>query len=105
VNDYVDLVLLLALGAGAWFGWDSLRVKEIARDIGKRACERIQVQFLDDTVACRRVSFRRNAGGGLEIYRVYYFEYAISGDTRRQARLAMHGHRPGDLEMDWHQIH
>lgn len=104
MSDFADLALLLVLGVGAWFGWDSLRAKEVAREIGKRACERIQVQFLDDTVACRQVALRRNPRGGLELYRVYYFEYAITGDTRRQARLAMHGHRPGELEMDWHQL-
>ncbi len=105
MSGYGDLLLLLVLGGIGWFSWDSLRAKEAAREIGKLACKRIQVQFLDDTVACRHVSLRRNARGGFEIYRVYHFEYAIGGDVRRQARLAMHGHRPGELEMDWHQIH
>ena len=55
------LNLLLGLFALVWFWRDSLRVREIATRISRSACESHGVQFLDQTVALRRLGLRQPA--------------------------------------------
>jgi hypothetical protein len=82
-------LILAALGV-AWFWLDSLRAREIATGIGRAACERRQLQFLDHTVALRRLSLRRSAQG-LRFRRVYRFDFSEEGIGRRTGHLVMLG--------------
>lgn len=82
------VVILCALIT--WFFVDGIRVREMAIAIGKRACERHDVQFLDGSAALSRVGLRRD-GGTLKILRTYQFEFSDSGDNRRKAYISMLG--------------
>jgi len=52
MTDFVVAIVLLGL-LGFW--WDSLGARQVAREAGRRICEREGVQFLDDTVAISRL--------------------------------------------------
>jgi hypothetical protein len=49
--DFASLLLLLAMAALVWCWLHSIRILELAREAGRQACSRADVQFLDDTVA------------------------------------------------------
>lgn len=84
-------MLLLLLGLALWFWQNGLRAWERARDACERACERNQVQLLDDTVALERLWLRRNSLGRLCLERVYTFEFTDTGACRRIGRVIMLG--------------
>lgn len=87
----IDIVLLFLLAAGFLYWWDASRGKEIARRIGRRACETEGVQFLDDTVVLTRIALRRGVDDRPALYREYRFEFSVEGDRRYRGEIALLG--------------
>ncbi len=85
---YIALLLMALLG---WFWLDSLRARELASGISRQACERMGQQFLDDTVALRRLGLQRDRSGRLRILRTYSFEFTSTGATRSAGTIVMRG--------------
>ena len=86
-------IVLIAAGTFLWL--DSLRARERALRAGRAACERYDLQFLDDTVAFTRIRLRRDAEGRIRIARTYAFEFSDTGNNRRHGAIVMLG---GELE-------
>ena len=85
-----NLLALLALFALGWFWLDSLRARELAIGICRAACDHQDLQFLDQTVALRRLSLRRTPAG-LRLRRVYRFDFSEEGVGRRNGHLTLVG--------------
>ena len=96
---YSTLNLLLALMLLIWFWRDSLRVREIATRIGRKACDSYGVQFLDQTVALQRLRLRW-VHSGLKLHRTYQFDYSLEGQGRRTGYLVMLGSQHLSLHLD-----
>lgn len=73
-----------------WFWLDSMRAREIALGICRAACERRGVQFLDQTVALRKLGIRW-PNQGLRFRRVYRFDFSEEGVGRRNGYLVLLG--------------
>jgi hypothetical protein len=91
-------IVLLVAGALLWA--DSLRARERAVRAGRAACERYQLQFLDDTVSFARLRLARDEGGQLKIARTYTFEFSDTGNNRRHGAIVMLGGEVADLHME-----
>ncbi len=79
--------LLLLLG---WFWLDSLRAREIAIGICQAACRQRDLQWLDQTVALRRLGLTWRSEG-VRLRRVYRFDFSEEGMERRQGYIVMRG--------------
>lgn len=99
-----DVLWLAMLCLGLWYWWDTVRTKEIARGACLRACQKASVQFLDDTVERKRLWFRRNSLGRMELCRLYFFEFTSDGAERYQGRIVMLGHAVREVEMDAYRV-
>lgn len=97
---FSDLLWLLLAAAIIWYWLDSMRVNELARQIGRNACDKAQVLFLDDTVALNKIRLKRNSNGQMSIYRQYQFEFTSDGERRYRGQLALLGRRLLSLEME-----
>jgi hypothetical protein len=84
-----EILGLLLLIGGAWFFWDSLRVRESANTAMRAACREEGLLFLDDTVALQSVWPARDDDGRLTLRRVYEFEYSDTGHNRRKGNITM----------------
>ena len=91
----LELSTLLFLAALVWLWFDSMRARERALALGKRACERDGLMFLDETVACVALGFARDADGRMALRRTYSFEFSDTGDNRRSGSIIMLG---GEVE-------
>src|SRR5512146_866460 len=91
-------IVLMVVGALLWA--DSLRARERAVRAGRSACERYQLQFLDDTVSFARLRLARDDGGQLKISRTYTFEFSDTGNNRRHGAIVMLGAEVADLHME-----
>ena len=91
----------IVLIAGGIFLWlDSLRARVRALKAGRAACERYQLQFLDDTVSVARLRLGRDADGQLKIARTYTFEFSDTGNNRRHGAIVMLGGELQDVRME-----
>ena len=89
--DFMSLIYMMVLVALGWFWLNSIRVLEIARNAGKQACIRAEVQFLDDTVAGIGIKLVRNQSGRRVLQRTYRFEYSETGNNRIEGKVIMLG--------------
>jgi hypothetical protein len=60
----------------------------VALRAARRACDEMDVQFLDQTVAVTRLGVTWSRRGPA-LRREYGFEFSIQGDERRRGRVAM----------------
>ena len=91
-------IVLIAAGLLLWV--DSLRARERAVKAGRDACERYDLQFLDDTVAFTRLRLARDGEGQLKISRTYSFEFSDTGNNRRHGAIVMLGGDLADLRLE-----
>jgi len=86
-------VCIFALVLLGWFWQTSLGVRERANQAAQDACARMQLQFLDGTVAFARLRLARNESGRITLRRTYVFDYTASSIERRQGFVVMLGQR------------
>jgi hypothetical protein len=91
---------LAVIAAGVFLWVDSLRARERALRAGRAACERYDLQFLDDTVSFARLRLRRDPDGQLRIARTYTFEFSDTGNNRRHGAIVMLGGELEDLQLE-----
>ena len=91
-------ILLIAAGTLLWA--DSLKARERAVQAGRSACERYQLQFLDDTVSFARLRLARDEDGQLRISRTYTFEFSDTGNNRRHGAIVMLDGDIADLHLE-----
>jgi hypothetical protein len=92
------LAILLVLLIG-WLWLDTLRAREMAVGLARRACERHDVQFLDQAVALRRLGLRWTREG-VRVRRQYRFEFSEEGTGRRYGHLVLLGLRLEQLTLE-----
>lgn len=99
-----EAIALLLIIAGAFLWADSLKARERAVRAGRSACERYQLQFLDDTVAFARMRLARDDEGQLKIARTYTFEFSDTGNNRRHGAIVMLGAEVADMHLEPYRI-
>ena len=95
-------IVLIAAGIFLWL--DSLRARERAVQVGRAACQRYALQFLDDTVSFTRIRLGRDQEGRLKIARTYTFEFSDTGNNRRHGAIVMLGGELQDLQLEPYPI-
>jgi hypothetical protein len=99
-----EVAAIVAIVAGVLLWIDSLRARERAVRAGRSACERYELQFLDDTVSFTRMRLARNQDGELRIARTYTFEFSDTGNNRRQGAIVMLGADVQDLHLEPYRL-
>ncbi len=95
-----ELLLLALSGALVWYWYGGLHVREQAVAASRRACADAGLQFLDDSVALRRLRLARDGSGQLRFQRDYLFEFSDTGDNRRPGVVRMLGERVEWVSLD-----
>ena len=73
-------------------------------EVGRQACNKAGVQFLDDTVASTHLALARDASGRRILRRTYRFEFSETGNNRREGQVIMLGDRVETVSMEPYQI-
>jgi hypothetical protein len=91
-------IVLVVAGLLLWV--DSLRARERAVKAGREACQRYDLQFLDDTVSFARIRLARDEEGQLKIARTYAFEFSDTGNNRRRGAIVILGASLQDVHLE-----
>jgi hypothetical protein len=100
-----EAAVLVGFALLLWFWFDSLRARERALALGKRACQRENLQFLDETVECVSIWPARNDAGRMVLRRVYRFEFSDDGKNRRAGSIVMVGGELHSLALEPFLLH
>jgi hypothetical protein len=95
-----EIILLGVFGAGGWYWYAGMQVREQAIAVGRRACGNAGLQFLDESVALSKIRFARNSNGQLQFQRDYRFEFSDTGNNRRPGVIRMLGERVEWVSLD-----
>jgi len=95
-----ELIALTIFALTVFFWLDSLRARERALKAGRAACERYDLQFLDDTVSFTRIRLGRDQDGRLRLARTYTFEFSDTGNNRRHGAILMLGGELQDVQLE-----
>lgn len=93
--EFALLTLIIGL---AWFWLDSMAKRERAILLGGELAARFNLQLLDETVACSKLSVARNRRGHAKWLRTYEFDVSASGADRLHCQLMLLGDQLGS----WH---
>jgi len=92
--DFPTLIVLMSLGALALAWWNTSRAaSERATALGRAACERAGVIWVDQTVHATGIRLYRRRNGRLGVERRFHFEYSWSGHDRHLGQLVLRGER------------
>ncbi len=95
-----EILLLVLFGAAGWYWYAGLHAREQAIAVGRRSCADSGLQFLDESVALRRLRLARNGDGQLAFQRDFHFEFSDTGDNRRPGVIRMLGERVEWVSLD-----
>lgn len=95
-------VLMLFAAVGA-FWFDSMRAREAALALARRATEAADCQLLDATVALGSLRMTREGGGMLRFRRIYRFEFSDDGMRRLPGTVTLSGQELERVEMAPHR--
>ena len=88
------LVVLMIAVAMAFSFWSAGRASaERAEVLGRDACIKAGVQWLDQSVHALGIRLCRQDTGWLGLERTFRFDYSIHGDDRHIGRLVLRGPR------------
>lgn len=82
---------VIGIAMFVWFWQNSLSARERANRAAMDACARMNLQFLDGTVAFTRLSVARTGKGRISLRRTYVFDYTATSIERRQGFVTMLG--------------
>jgi hypothetical protein len=99
-----ETVAIVLIAAGVFLWVDSLRARERAVQAGRTACQRYDLQFLDETVSFTKLRLARDREGQLKIARTYTFEFSDTGNNRRHGAIVMLGGELQDLQLEPYRI-
>lgn len=87
----MENILLISFILLAWFWFDSTSARDTAIEKGRDLTERVNLQLLDESVACVKTRFARNAKGQMQIQRTYEFDVSANGGDRMHCHLVLLG--------------
>ena len=102
INAILWLTFLSFIGF-YWLG--ALRAKEIAHSAAEKHCDEMQVQLLDQSVYLKKLWFKRNTQGHLQIWRQFNFEFSSTGDERYTGKVITLGRKTLSVQLDAHRLH
>ena len=95
-----EALAIVLIVAGILFWIDTLKARERALAAGRGACERNQLQLLDETVQFAKLRLARDDEGRLRLRRTYTFEFSDTGNNRRHGAIVMLGADLQDLQLE-----
>jgi len=102
--DLTTLSILFAIGFGGWYWWRALGTKELALQSARRACERADVDLLDQSVCLSGLGLQRDQQGRLRLRRTFSFDFTATGEGRYRGRIVLLGERTESVEFEPHRF-
>lgn len=89
----MEIYLLIILAVAAWFWFNSISARDLAIHKGRDLAERMQLQLLDETVACTKLRLARNSRGQVQLLRTFEFDVSPNGTDRLECNLVLLGNQ------------
>lgn len=99
----IEIILSIFIVIVGWFWSSSMKAREIALHVVRHRCRQMELQLLDDYVALTGLWPRRNAGGKIQAWRSYVFEFSVSGTDRYRGKIVLLGGQVESIYLEPHR--
>lgn len=86
-----NMVVIVLVVAIVLYWWDNQKSGEMVLNYCRNMCRKQHFQLLDASVARQRTWLRKHPGGGLQICRLYSFEYSDNEEGRLYGYVVLIG--------------
>ena len=86
-----DIILIAIIVAVILYWWDNRKSGERVLHYCRQKCARENYQLLDASVVRQRSWLRKKPGGGLQVCRLYSFEYSDGSEGRQYGYIVLIG--------------
>ena len=86
-----DYFLLLAFSLLLFFWWDTTSKREIAIHHGKLLAKKFDLQLLDESIHCNKITLVRTNDDWPSIQRIYIFSVSTNNEDRLNCQLSLTG--------------
>ena len=93
--DFLIILLLII-----WIWQDSLKVREFTVKYCQNKCDEMGLQLLDQTIALKSISIKRNTRGYLGLIRQYNFEFSINGANRYNGTIMVQHYHVRSFQLE-----
>jgi len=97
------MVFFLIMGI-VWYWLNSVAAYEVAYNQAKAACQRLKLQFLDDTLDVIKLRLCRHPHGYMQVCRTYEFEFSSDGNSRYKGIINVSGKKFAGMDMETYKI-
>ena len=95
-----ELFLIALLAVVVLYWWDTMYTTELVMNTCRHMCRNAQLQLLDNTVVRHRIWLGRSPTGGVQLCRIYSFDYSDDNESRRQGYIVTLGHRVAEASLN-----
>ncbi|MBT3826961.1 MAG: DUF3301 domain-containing protein [Nitrosomonadales bacterium] len=88
-----EFIILFLILSAVWLWYDIISKRELAILEGKRLASNLNLQLLDDTVHCNKMSLVRSSSNWPSIKRIYFFNVSSNTDDRLHCQLTLVGNK------------
>ena len=100
----INYIIFFSIVGIIWYWWNSVSAYEIAYREARAVCQRLDLQFLDDTLDVIKLRLCRHSKGYMQLCRIYEFEFSSDGDSRYKGYININGQKLGGIDMDAYKI-
>lgn len=105
MNDLFTVFIIAVIATLCAWLWRGQGVHERAVLATRRYCRSQDLEFLDHTVALRKLRLKKDRKDQLCIARTYQFEFTTTGEERYTGTILMMGRKPDSIDVSVHSIH
>lgn len=95
-----QIILIVTAGFGAWLFWQQLAIRELALRHAISACEKNDLQLLDQSIGLHKIRVKKLNGGGMGVLREYSFEFTSTGEQRYNGKVFVVGRTLQGVKLD-----
>ncbi|MEE8057973.1 MAG: DUF3301 domain-containing protein, partial [Pseudomonadales bacterium] len=77
---------------------------QIALQVTKKYCKKMDVQLLDDGLVLRGFWLKRDSRGSIHLWRSYNFEFTSTGNDRYSGQIILLGRFVENIHLDPHRL-
>ena len=93
-----EFIILSFICFAVWLWYDIILKRELAICEGKRLANNLNLQLLDESVHCNKISIVRTSSNWPSLKRVYFFNVSSTSDDRLNCQLTL----VGSKLIDWY---
>lgn len=91
LSPFEIIIIISIITGGAWW-WRMHGMREYVLNYVTRYCDNLNIKLLDEYVALKQITFKRDINKKKRLANIYTFEFTITGEQRYTGTITLFGY-------------